>query len=73
MGRDESPVQIQELFDDVDDLDTEELQARVDASEDGAAARYRALRSLSPLVSDAVRHAEAMTRLDVALRLAGAR
>jgi hypothetical protein len=72
MGRDETQVEIRELFD-VDDLSTEELQARVDASEDGAAARYRRLRTLTPLVSDAMRHAEAMGRLDIALRLAGAR
>ena len=50
-----------------------QLQAQVDATEDGAAARYRRLRSLSPLVREAMRHAEAMSRLDVALRLAGAR
>jgi hypothetical protein len=72
MGRDESQVQIGELFD-VDNLGTEELQAQVDATEDDAAARYRRLRHLSPLVSDAMRHAEAMTRLDLALRLTAAR
>lgn len=71
-AQDETQVETRELFD-VDDLDIGQLQAQVDAAEDGAAARYRRLRSLSPLVGDAMRHAEAMSRLDIALRLAGAR
>jgi len=48
----------------------EELQARVDASEDGAAARYRRLQDYSCLLGDALRHADAMTRLELALQLA---
>ena len=46
----------------------EELQARVDAAEDGAAARYRRLRDYTCLLNEALRHADAMTRLELALR-----
>ena len=47
----------------------EEIQALVDAGESDAAKRYQRRRELAALVSDAVRRADAMTRLETALRL----
>jgi hypothetical protein len=54
----------------IDHPGPEELQARVDAAEDAAAARYRRLRDYSCLLDDALRHADAMTRLELALQQA---
>ncbi len=48
----------------------EELQARVDAIEAGATARYRRLQDYACLLSDALRHVDAMTRLELALQQA---
>ena len=48
----------------------EEVQVLVDASEDNAAARYERQRELAAIVSDAIQHADAMSRLDASLRYA---
>jgi hypothetical protein len=48
----------------------EQLQAMVDATEDAAGARYRRLNDYSCLLQDALRHADAMTRLELALQYA---
>jgi hypothetical protein len=52
----------------IDHPGPEELQARVDAAEDDAAARYRRLQDYTCLLNEALRHADAMTRLELALR-----
>ena len=44
-----------------------EMQALVDATELDAVTRYRRLRDLSLLVTTALRHADAMGRLELAL------
>jgi hypothetical protein len=46
-----------------------ELQALVDATELDAVSRYLRLRDFSLLVTTAIRHHEAMSRLDLALQL----
>ena len=46
-----------------------ELQALVDAAEVDSVSRYRRLRDFSLLVSTAIRHDQAMSRLDLALQL----
>jgi hypothetical protein len=46
-----------------------EMQALVDATELDAVIRYRRLRDFSLLLTTAIRHADAMNRLDVALHL----
>jgi hypothetical protein len=66
MTRDESATQ--ERLDAIEKLDPEELQAHVDACETEAALRYRRLQGLISLVTGALRHAEAMGRLELALR-----
>jgi hypothetical protein len=53
----------------VDHPGPEQMQARVDATELDAISRYRRLRDYSILISSAVRHADAMNRLDLALQL----
>jgi len=54
----------------VDHPGPEQLQTLVDATEDAATARYRRLRDYSVLVTTALRHADAMGRLEMALQLA---
>ena len=46
----------------------EQLQALVDAAEDAASARYRRLMDYTSLLTDALRHADAMGRLELALQ-----
>src|SRR5258706_10958014 len=45
----------------------EEIQVLADAKEADAAARYRRRQQFSALVADAIRRAEAMTRLEIQL------
>jgi hypothetical protein len=45
----------------------EEIQVLADAKEADAAARYRRHQQFSALVADAIRRAEAMTRLEIQL------
>jgi hypothetical protein len=52
----------------IDHPGPEELQARVDAAEDSAAARYRRLQDYTCLLNLALRHDDAMTRLELALQ-----
>ena len=47
----------------------EEIQALVDATEADAAQRYARRQRFNSLLTDAVRRAEAMTRLEIALQL----
>ncbi|HEX6493824.1 MAG TPA: hypothetical protein VF112_09950 [Candidatus Dormibacteraeota bacterium] len=47
----------------------EQLQALVDATEAATTAHYRRLRDYTVLVTTALRHADAMSRLDLALQL----
>ena len=47
----------------------EQLQALVDATENAATARYRRLADYTVLLETALRHADAMSRLDLALQL----
>jgi hypothetical protein len=47
----------------------EEIQALADADEADAAARYERRQEFGELLADAIRRAEAMTRLECALRL----
>jgi hypothetical protein len=54
----------------IDHPGPEALQERVDAAEDAATARYRRLQDYSCLLNEALRHADAMTRLEFALRQA---
>jgi hypothetical protein len=56
----------------IDHPGPEELQARVDAAEDAATARYRRLQDYTCLLNEALRHADAMTRLELALQQAQA-
>jgi hypothetical protein len=49
----------------------EEIQVLADAKEADAAARYRRRQQFSVLVADAVRRAEAMTRLEIQLTRVG--
>ena len=51
----------------------EEIQALADATEADAAERYARRQRFNTLVGDAVRRAEAMTRLELALRTADVR
>lgn len=51
----------------------EDLQALADATEADAAQRYARRQRFNTVLTDAVRHAEAMTRLEIALQLAQAR
>ncbi|HEX3605123.1 MAG TPA: hypothetical protein VH134_04315 [Candidatus Dormibacteraeota bacterium] len=48
----------------------EQMQAQVDGLEAHATARYRRLQDYSCLLNDAMRHADAMTRLEFALQQA---
>jgi hypothetical protein len=52
------------------DLSAQEAQTAADADETEAAARYRRGRAISPLLAEAVRRADAFSRLDAALGLA---
>jgi hypothetical protein len=72
MGRDESQsrVAVAEI---VDHPGPEELQALVDAREDDAAARYLRLQDYTSLVTAALRHDDALRRLDHALQSAPGR
>jgi hypothetical protein len=54
----------------IDHPGPEALQQRVDADDDAATARYRRLRDYSCLLDEALRHADAMSRLELALRQA---
>lgn len=54
----------------VDHPGPEELQAQADAREEGTVARYRRLQDYTCLLSEALRHADAMTRLEIALQQA---
>ncbi|HEY8675371.1 MAG TPA: hypothetical protein VIO13_05335 [Candidatus Dormibacteraeota bacterium] len=47
-----------------------ELQRLADASENDAAQRYMRSQVLASVVADAIRRADAMSRLDASLRLA---
>ena len=47
----------------------EEIQALVDATEADAAERYARRQRFNSLLSEAVRRAESMTRLEIALQL----
>jgi|SRR5579884_392740 len=49
----------------------EEIQVLADAKEADAAARYRRRQQFSALVADAIRRAEAMTRLEIELTRVG--
>lgn len=49
-------------------MDDRELQRAVDSSEEDAARRYRGGRLLASIVEEAVRRADAMSRLDACLR-----
>jgi hypothetical protein len=53
----------------VDHPGPEQLQALVDATELDTVSRYRRLRDYTALVTTALRHDEAMNRLDLALQL----
>jgi hypothetical protein len=46
----------------------EEIQVLVDAKEADATARYQRRQQFNALVAEAIRHAEAMTRLEIQLR-----
>lgn len=46
-----------------------ELQRLADASEDDAAARYASQQLLATVIEEAVRRADAMSRLEASLRL----
>jgi hypothetical protein len=52
----------------VDHPGPEQLQAQVDAAEDAASARYRRLKDYTCLITVALRHADAMGRLELALQ-----
>lgn len=54
----------------VDHPGPEQIQALVDATERDAVTRYRRLRDYSDLIDSALRHADAMGRLEMALQLA---
>jgi hypothetical protein len=56
----------------VDHPGPEELQAQVDLAEDAATARYRRLKDYTGLLTDALRHVDAMSRLEHALQQAHA-
>jgi hypothetical protein len=45
-----------------------DAQTVADASEDDAAQRYQRERRLAPIVAEAIRRADAMSRLDASLR-----
>jgi hypothetical protein len=49
----------------------EEIQVLADAEEADAAARYRRHQQFSALVAEAIRRAEAMTRLEIQLTRPG--
>ncbi len=66
MEREVNPVQGGPTV--VDHPGPEELQAQVDLAEDTAAARYRRLRDYTCLLADALRHDDAMSRLELALQ-----
>jgi hypothetical protein len=53
----------------IDHPGPEQLQALVDATELDTVSRYRRLRDFSLLVTTAIRHDEALNRLDLALQL----
>ena len=54
----------------VDHPGPEQLQADVDEAEAMATARYRRLQDYMCLLGDALRHADAMVRLELSLQLA---
>ncbi|HEY2702081.1 MAG TPA: hypothetical protein VGL20_00170 [Candidatus Dormibacteraeota bacterium] len=70
MERDVNPVQGGLTL--VDHPGPVELQAQVDLAEDTAAARYRRLRDYTCLLAGALRHDDAMSRLELALQQAPA-
>ncbi|HEX4579399.1 MAG TPA: hypothetical protein VH498_05300 [Candidatus Dormibacteraeota bacterium] len=49
-------------------MEAAELQRLADASEDDAAGRYVGLQILATVIEDAVRRADAMSRLEASLR-----
>ncbi|TMC55450.1 MAG: hypothetical protein E6J20_00565 [Chloroflexi bacterium] len=51
------------------DMAPEEIQALADATEADAAQRYARRQRFNSLLTDAVRRAEAMSRLEIALQL----
>jgi len=69
MSRDESPVG-ETVVNAVEYPGPEQLQAQADATEAHATARYRRLQDYGCLLTDAMRHADSMSRLELALQQA---
>lgn len=72
---DRSPEEYEEMERDmsqalVDHPGPEQLQAEVDAAEAMTTVRYRRLQDYMCLLGDALRHADAMRRLELSLQLA---